>query len=286
MVRAVGARAGLHLAALRAEAAHDGVLERRRIEGRHEAVAPGVVLLRAQFHHQVGVLALALVAVRGVHILVVGGVETVLDGTLVVVVHIEGDERRAPLIRAVLGHGHDRRALLLGQVAEEREHDAVLLLHRVGVDAGARRRLGLAADGRDAGADAFAVVAPAVVGALDGAVVLALAGSERGAAVDAGVGEHGGLALVVAEHDEVVREDADLLRGGAEVDGTHHGVPEVHEHSDDLPATWPQFCTLNKQLRHSGTGRPSADRTARPSRPCAAVRTRRINGHPPPPPGL
>ena len=66
----------------------------------------------AKFSHEIGVFALTLIAVGGVHVFVVGGVETVLDRPLVVVVDLEHHQRRAPLVRTMLVDRHDGRALI------------------------------------------------------------------------------------------------------------------------------------------------------------------------------
>ncbi len=146
--------------------------QRRCIEPVHEPHAPALrVILGVVVAYAVRVAVDAGEAVRRVHELVVRGVESVLHGALVVVIDFQDqDPVRAPALLAVLLDVQQRRPLLLGQIAEEREHDAVLLLHRVGIDLGPRRRLLLVADRRDARASTVAVVFPAVVGAHDTAV--------------------------------------------------------------------------------------------------------------------
>ncbi|MFN9957809.1 MAG: hypothetical protein ACK55I_32285, partial [bacterium] len=87
-------------------------LEWWRVEGRQEAIAPRVVLVRAKFGHQVAVFTLALITMGWMNVFSVGGVETILDRPLVVVVDFEHDQRRAPLVRTMLVDRHDGRALV------------------------------------------------------------------------------------------------------------------------------------------------------------------------------
>ncbi len=110
-------------------------------EGHHEAAAPLIDrfdLDRVPFE----ILAHARRALLGMHECVVRRVQRVFHRALVVVVDVEhGVLVRAPVLGPVLGNVPDRRALVLGQIAEKRKDEPVFLLHRIAVDLGARGRL-------------------------------------------------------------------------------------------------------------------------------------------------
>ena len=175
VVRANGARARLHLATFRAEALKQPILQGRCVERGQETKAPRIILVWFQLVHPVFVFLLTLIAVGGVHIFVMSGVKSVLDGALVVVVDVKAHDGRAPLRVVLFFDLQNWRTLSFGQVAQEREHDAILFLNRITVDARACRDFGFDAERGNARAFAFCVETPAMIGALHGAVFFALA---------------------------------------------------------------------------------------------------------------
>ena len=140
------------------------------------------------------ILAHAGRALFRMHEFIMRRIEAVLDRTLVVIIDVENDElvgapRRIRVFRNLI----QRRSLLGGQIAEEREHDVVFFLHRVAVDLGPRRRLLPVAERRDQHALPVAVELPAMIRTLD-AVLPDCALAERAAPVDTGIGQHPRLA--------------------------------------------------------------------------------------------
>ena len=232
-VQAVGpmvARAGIQRTVVIADPLHQPILQRRRLEGVHEAEAV-LVMVDAQFVDLVFV-ALAGVAVSGMHELVVGRVQAVLHGPLVIGVPVIVHGVAPPAVLAPFGDRHDGRALFFGKVAQEHEDQAVAFLGGIAVHLAARRNLvaALGAQRGNAHAAAAAVVLPAVIGALD-AVALDLAAGQRGAAVDTGIAQAMGLALgVTKQHELMTQHPHPHGRIGGKFLGPLGGVPEIDVH--------------------------------------------------------
>ena len=165
------------------------------------------------------------------NVFVVRRIEPIFDRALVVVVDVEGDQRGAPLVRTVFRYRHDGWPLIGGQVAEKGEDDAVLLLDRIGVDACARWRLSGLADRGNADAHAIAIESPAVIRTLDGAILFAFSAGEARTSVDAGIRQNSRFSLLVTEDDEVVTQQADLLRCLAEIFAANDGIPKIDVHA-------------------------------------------------------
>ena len=224
------ARARIQRTVVIADPLHEPILQRRRLEGVHEAEAV-VVMFDAQFVDLV-LVAFSRVAVGGVHEFVVGRVQAVLHGPLVVGVPVIVHGVAPPAVLAPFGDGHDGGALFFRQVAQEHEDQAVALLGGIAVHLAARRHLvaALGAQRGNAHAAAAAFVLPAVIGALH-AVALYLAAGQRGAAVDTGIAKTVGLALGVTEQHELMTQHPHPHGCiGGKFLGTLGSVPEIDIH--------------------------------------------------------
>ena len=143
---------------------------------------------------------------------VVRRVETVLDGTFVKRIDFEYHELvRSPAFLLVFLDFVQRRSLLLRQIAEEREHDAVPLLDRVTVDFRTSGRLVVLTDGRNSRAAAVSGEAPAVIGT-DHVVVPDPAFAQRATSMDTNIAQDVSFAFVVAERDQSEPENLCTVR--------------------------------------------------------------------------
>ena len=161
-----------------------------------ELAAPGYV----------EVFNIAWVWLRGtldrVHEFVMNRVHPILQRAFVVAGGFQNHELGAPPFRiGIFLDFVEWCTFFLGQIAEERKHDAVFFLHRVTVYFGACGRLGIRLEGRYQLTFAVTAITPAVIGADDTAIFDRAVG-QRAAAVRAGIGQHMGGTCSIAKRYE------------------------------------------------------------------------------------